>query len=94
MSKGPLKLADLRVGKSTFEEAYQEKSIQQNLDKEYNFSRQKQEVIATAIKSYGDVYSAVYEMSAHIDSLKVETESLKEMIDWDDIEDELEEENE
>ncbi len=83
MAKGPLKLADLRKGQSNYED-----DLAKQVQKEYNFGEHKQNVIEEAIKKYGDIYSACFEMDAHIKSLKLEADTLREMIDWDSMEEE------
>lgn len=94
MNKGPIKLSDLRQGKSSYEDDMESNAIQENLNKEYNFSKHKADTIAVHIKKYGNVHDAVFEMDAKIKSLQVEADSLREMIDWDDIEDADDEDSE
>tara|TARA_Y100001951_G_C11291639_1_gene272594 strand:- start:496 stop:759 length:264 start_codon:yes stop_codon:yes gene_type:complete len=85
--KGPLKLADLRTGRSDFEND----ELKKQIEKEYNFGEYKQNVIEKSIKTYGDIYSAVFEMDAKISSLKLEADTLRELVDWEKV-DECEEE--
>tara|TARA_R100000458_G_C8231147_1_gene212783 strand:- start:584 stop:835 length:252 start_codon:yes stop_codon:yes gene_type:complete len=82
MSKGPLKLADLRSGRSDYEDDMQK------AEQEYNFGEHKQKVIDDMTKKYGNVYNAVFEMNAMIESQKVQIEAMDEMIDWDKVEEE------
>jgi len=58
--------------------------------KEYNFKEYKTDAVENAVIEYGqgNVYKAVFNMEAKIASLQVEADSLREMIDWDDDEDE------
>lgn len=57
---------------------------------EYNFKEYETDTVDKAIIKYGkgNVYTAVFNMEAKIASLQVEADSLREMIDWDDDEDE------
>ena len=58
--------------------------------KEYNFKDYKTDTVDKAVIKYGqgNVYTAVFNMEAKIASLQVEADSLREMIDWNDDEDE------
>ena len=57
---------------------------------EYNFKEYKTDTVEKAVIKYGkgNIYTAVFNMEAKIASLQVEADSLREMIDWDDDEDE------
>ncbi len=54
---------------------------------EYNFKEYKTDTVDKAIIKYGkgNVYTAVFNMNAKIASLQVEANSLREMIDWDNL---------
>ena len=58
--------------------------------KEYNFKEYETDTVENAVIKYGkgNIYTAVFNMEAKIASLQVEADSLREMIDWDDDEDE------
>ena len=62
--------------------------------KEYDFMRYKPETIARAVENYGkgNIYEAIFNMEAKISSLQVEADSLRELIDWDKLRDDDEEE--
>ena len=56
--------------------------------------RYKPETIARAVENYGkgNIYEAIFNMEAKISSLQVEADSLRELIDWDKLRDDDEEE--
>ena len=51
-------------------------------------NRLYKKVIDDMTKKYGNVYNAVFEMNAIIESQKVQIEAMDEMIDWDKVEEE------
>ena len=63
------------------------------MDKEYNFMNYQTITIEKAVKKYGkgSVYKAVFNMEAKIASLQVESNSLREMVDWNKLSDDEEE---
>mgnify|MGYP003131945514 CR=1 FL=1 len=65
-----------------------EKSEFEKVLKEYNFGEHKQNVIEKCMKKYGNVHNAVFEMEARISSLQLENDTLREMVDWDKLEEE------
>ena len=62
------------------------------MDQEYNFKNYQTITTEKAVKKYGkgSIYEAVFNMEAKIASLQVESDSLREMIDWDKLSDEEE----
>ena len=64
------------------------------MDKEYDFMGYKTETVERAVEEYGkgNIKAAVLNMEAKIASLKVEADSLRELIDWDKLSDDDEEE--
>ena len=63
------------------------------MDKEYDFMRYKPETVEKAVEEYGkgNIYEAVFNMEAKLASLQVEADSLREMVDWDKLSDDDEE---
>jgi len=55
--------------------------------KEYNFKEYETDTVENAVIKYGkgNIYTAVFNMEAKIASLQVEVDSLREMIDWDNL---------
>ena len=62
--------------------------------KEYDFMGYQSKTIERAVEDYGkgNIYEAVFNMQAKIASLQVEADSLRELIDWDKLSDDDEEE--
>ena len=58
------------------------------LEEEFNWAEYQKDILVKSIKQYGSIERAVVEMDAKIASLKVEAEGLREMIEWDDEEEE------
>ena len=61
-------------------------------EKEYNFKEHRQNVIDVAVQKYGSLESAVFEMDAYVSSTKLENDTLRGMIDWDAIKEEVDSE--
>ena len=61
---------------------------------DFDWSSYKDEIIAKRIKQFNSVHKAIVEMDAIIESLIVEKNALSEMIDWQKIEKEVEEDGE
>jgi len=81
-NKGPIKLKDIdRAG------AVEEQ--------EYDFIAYRDGVLKNTIEKYGkgNVLDAVFNMDAKISSLLVENEALAEIIDWDALEEEEEDDD-
>ena len=51
--------------------------------KEYNFKEYKKSTIDKAVKKYGTLENAVFEMEAYVSSVKLENETLRDMVNWD-----------
>jgi len=64
------------------------------MDKEYDFMGYKTKTVERAVEDYGkgNIYEAIFNMEAKIASLQVEADSLRELIDWDNLRDDDEEE--
>ena len=64
------------------------------INKEYDFMGYKTETVEKAVEEYGkgNIYEAIFNMEAKISSLQVEADSLRELIDWDKLRDDDEEE--
>ena len=64
------------------------------INKEYDFMGYKTETVERAVEEYGkgNIKAAVFNMEAKIASLQVEADSLRELIDWDKLRDDDEEE--
>ena len=62
------------------------------MDKEYDFMGYKTETVERAVEDYGkgNIYEAVFNMQAKISSLQVEADNLREMVDWDNLDDDEE----
>ena len=62
--------------------------------KEYDFMGYQSETVERAVEEYGkgNIKEAVFNMEAKIASLQVEADSLRELIDWDKLRDDDEEE--
>ena len=53
--------------------------------KEYDYKQYRKDIIERAVQKYGSLESAVFEMDAYVSSLKIENDTLKDMINWDCI---------
>ena len=55
--------------------------------KEYNFKEYETDIVENAVNKYGkgNIYKAVFNMEAKIASLQVKADSLRKMIDDDNI---------
>jgi len=64
------------------------------MDKDLDFLTYQTETVERAIGEYGkgNIYEAIFNMEAKIASLQVEADSLRELIDWDKLRDDDEEE--
>ena len=63
------------------------------MDKEYDFLTYQTETVERAVEEYGkgNIYEAIFNMEAKLASLQVEADSLREMVDWDKLSDDEEE---
>ena len=54
---------------------------------EYDFKEYKSNTIESSVDKYGNgnIYTAIFNMEAKIASLKVESDNLREMINWDEL---------
>ena len=55
-------------------------------EKEYCFKSYKKATIQKNIEKYGNSDNAIFEMDALVASLKIENDTLRGMIDWDEEE--------
>tara|TARA_R100000781_G_scaffold41222_1_gene28424 strand:- start:286 stop:459 length:174 start_codon:yes stop_codon:yes gene_type:complete len=55
-------------------------------EKEYCFKSYKKATIQKNIEKYGNSDDAIFEMDALVASLKIENDTLRGMIDWDEEE--------
>lgn len=60
--------------------------------KEFNWTDYQEKILKKLIEKYGSKTTAILEMDAQIASLKVEADALREMVDWDKVKQEGEEE--
>jgi hypothetical protein len=60
--------------------------------KEFNWSNYREKILKKRVKKHGSKTAAIIEMDAQIASLKVEVGALRDLVDWDKIEKEGEEE--
>ena len=58
-------------------------------EKEYDFKAYKKATIQKNVEKYGSADDAIFEMDARIVSLTVATDSLRELVDWDKLEEEV-----
>jgi len=56
--------------------------------KEYNYSEYSEKIVKKRMKKHGGMKEAIVAMDAQIASLRVEADALKEMVDWDQGEEE------
>jgi hypothetical protein len=56
--------------------------------KEYNWSEYSEKIVKKRMKKHGGMKEAIVAMDAQIASLRVEADALKEMVDWDQGEEE------
>ena len=52
---------------------------------EYDYKQYRKDIIERAVQKYGSLESAVFEMDAYVSSLKIENDTLRDMINWDCI---------
>ena len=50
---------------------------------EYNYKKYRKDIIDEAVKKYGSLESAVFEMDAYVSSVKLENDTLRDMINWE-----------
>ena len=60
--------------------------------KDFSWSEHQDKIVSKRVKEHGSIVIAILEMDAQIASLKVEVDALREMVDWDKIKKEGEEE--
>ena len=60
--------------------------------KEFNWSEYQDKIVSKRVKKHGSIVIAILEMDAQIAALKVEVDSLRDLVDWDKVEKEIEEE--
>lgn len=58
------------------------------LEEEFNWSQYQKDIIFKCVNKYGSLERAIVEMDAVIASLRVHNEGLKEMITWNDDDEE------
>jgi len=54
-------------------------------NKEYNYKQYRKDTIDKAVEKYGSLESAVFEMDAYVSSVKLENDTLRDIINWDCI---------
>ena len=64
------------------------------MSKEFNWKKYQSAVIKKCIDKYGSREQAIVEMDAEIGSLRLKSESLGNMVDWEKIEREIDDEEE
>ena len=62
------------------------------MSKDFNWKQYKTDVIKKYVKKYGSKDKAIVEMDAQIGSLKLKADTLSEMVDWEQIEKEIDDE--
>ena len=60
--------------------------------KEFNWKKYRSDVIKKCIDKYGSIEQAIVEMDAEIGSLRLKAETLGNMVEWDKIEREIDDE--
>ena len=60
--------------------------------KEFSWSEYQDKIVSKRVKEHGSIVIAILEMDAQIAALKVEVDALRDLVDWDKIEKEGEEE--
>ncbi len=64
------------------------------MSKEFNWKKYKSDVIKKCVDKYGSREQAIVEMDAEIGSLRLKAETLGNMVDWEKIEREIDDEEE
>ena len=62
------------------------------MSKDFNWKQYKTDVIKKYVEKYGSREKAIVEMDAQIGSLKLKADTLSEMVDWEQIEKEIDDE--
>ena len=62
------------------------------MSKDFNWKQYKTDVIKKYVEKYGSRDKAIVEMDAQIGSLKLKADTLSEMVDWEQIEKEIDDE--
>jgi hypothetical protein len=95
--KGPIKLKDIdRAGSVVEQDRLTGYPVLSNqTTDEYDFIAYRNGVLKNTIEKYGkgNVLDAVFNMDAKISSLLVENEALEELVDWDALEEEEEDDD-
>ncbi len=60
--------------------------------KDFSWSEHQDKIVSKRVKKHGSIVIAIVEMDAQIASLKVEIDALRDLVDWDKVEKEIEEE--
>lgn len=59
------------------------------MSKDFNWKQYKTDIIKKYVEKYGSREQAIVEMDAQIGSLKLKADTLSEMVDWEQIEKEI-----
>jgi hypothetical protein len=62
------------------------------MSKDFNWKQYKTDIIKKYVEKYGSREKAIVEMDAEIGSLKLKAVTLSEMVDWEQIEKEIDDE--
>lgn len=62
------------------------------MSKDFNWKQYKTDVVKKYVEKYGSREQAIVEMDAQIGSLKLKADTLSEMVDWEQIEKEIDDE--
>tara|TARA_R110000824_G_scaffold108603_6_gene255788 strand:- start:6640 stop:6855 length:216 start_codon:yes stop_codon:yes gene_type:complete len=62
------------------------------MSKDFNWKQYKTDIIKKYVEKYGSREKAIVEMDAEIGSLKLKADTLSEMVDWEQIEKEIDDE--
>ena len=62
------------------------------MSKDFNWKQYKTDIIKKYVEKYGSREQAIVEMDAQIGSLKLKADTLSEMVDWEQIEKEIDDE--
>ena len=60
--------------------------------KDFSWSEHQDKIDSKRDEKHGSIVIAILEMDAQIASLKVEVDALRDLVDWDKVEKEIEEE--
>ncbi len=60
--------------------------------KDFSWSEHQDKIVSKRVEKHGSIVIAILEMDAQIASLKVEVDALRDLVDWDKVEKEIEEE--